>query len=106
MLSSLVTGLDQLGDVEVALSWPVDHPFVLTATAAAVLAASSRDAIVVPTWRGRGGHPTSFGAAHFPALRAAVSARDVIAAAGARVHRLAVDDAGVARDVDTLEDLA
>lgn len=105
MISSLVRGLDALGDVEAALSWPVDHAFVEEATADAVLAAAARERIVIPTWRGRGGHPTAFGADFFAALRRASTAREVVTAAGAAVVRLPVDDAGVLRDVDGVEDL-
>jgi CTP:molybdopterin cytidylyltransferase MocA len=105
MLSSLLVGLAAVGDgVDAALMWPVDHPFVSPATVAAVVAAATRDAAVVPTANGRGGHPTAFGRDLWPALAAAHTARDVLATV--LVVRLPVDDPGATRDVDRAEDLA
>jgi molybdenum cofactor cytidylyltransferase len=102
MISSIVAGLDALAGAgaDAALVWPVDCPYVRAPTVAAVVAAAARDRIVVPTFAGRGGHPTAFGAALWGELRDAASARDVVAADAARVVRLAVADEGVVRDVD------
>jgi molybdenum cofactor cytidylyltransferase len=105
MVSSIACGLAALGDADAALVWPVDTPEVAPATVAAVVAAGAREAIVIPTYRGRGGHPTLFGAELWPALATAGSAREVIAAAPQRVVRLPVDDPGVRRDVDVAWDL-
>jgi molybdenum cofactor cytidylyltransferase len=102
MLSSLLAGLDVLGSADVALVWPVDHPRVRVATARLVLERAGRDRVVVPTFHGRGGHPSAFGAELFPALRAAATARE---ASAGRAERVEVDDEGVVRDVDTVEDL-
>ena len=111
MASSFACGLEALpADVDVALSWPVDHPCVAEASIAAVVAAAAADRIVVPTYAGRGGHPTAFGAGTFAACRAAADAegglRTVVHADGARVVRLALPDAGLVVDVDTLDDWA
>lgn len=108
MASSIACGLAALDAraVDAALVWPVDTPRVAAATVAAVVAAGGRGRIVIPVHGGRGGHPTLFGVEVWPALAAAGSARDVIAAEPARVVRLPVADAGVARDVDAPGDLA
>jgi molybdenum cofactor cytidylyltransferase len=112
MASSLAAGLDCLDphEVDVMLAWPVDHPLVDSATVTAILRASHRDLIVVPTDpAGHGGHPTAFGASVWPELREAVAradgARGVVRAAPARVVRVAASAPGVFFDVDTPEDL-
>lgn len=110
-LSSIVAGLAALGDaVDAALVWPVDVARVSPGAVAAVVAAGGRERIVIPTHGGRGGHPTLFGAALWPALVAAIDAdggaRAVIHAHPQRVVRVAVDDAGVLHDVDVPGDLA
>jgi molybdenum cofactor cytidylyltransferase len=105
MIGSLCAGIAAAGAVDVVLAWPVDHARVAAATVAAVLAAAGPDRIVVPCHRGRGGHPTAFGAAQLAELAAAASARAVVAADPTRVVRLDVDDDGVVRDVDRPEDL-
>ncbi len=60
-------------------------------------------AIVAPKFEGRRGHPVIFGAAHIAALAALPSERwprDVVRNAGGAVREVAVDDAGVATDID------
>ncbi|MFD1644576.1 nucleotidyltransferase family protein [Haloarchaeobius litoreus] len=89
-----------------------DMPCVAPGTVDALVAAyRSRDPgtdadIVVPTYDGRRGNPVLFGAAHFAALQ------DVSGDTGGRalfdvhpVERVAVDDPGIHRDVDTEADL-
>ena len=97
---------------EVALLWPVDHPHVVAATIAqllAALAAAPAAVAAIPTRDGRGGHPPAIRRALWPALATCGGepdgARGVLAAAGAAVVRIEVDDAGVIRDVDLPEDL-
>jgi nicotine blue oxidoreductase len=99
--------------VGAALIWPVDHPGVRAPTIAALLAAATPSTFVVPDFGGRGGHPTLVGADHFDACTAA--ARDLAGdglrqvlrqRAAASVTRLATDDPGVVRDVDSSADYA
>ena len=72
----------------------------------AIVAAAGPDRIVVPTYAGRGGHPTAFGRAVWPELAAAATARDVVRADPGRVVRLAVDDdEGVVMDFDLPSDM-
>ena len=85
---------------------PADMPW-LAAASVEVIAKAPRDRlIVVPTWHGQDGHPVRFDRSLLPELMALGGER------GARPlllrHpplRIAVDDAGVVRDVDTPEDL-
>ena len=113
MSSSLAVALDHLdpGGVDVALAWPVDHARVHASTVVAILGASGRDQIVVPTSSlGRGGHPTAFGAFLWPELRDVAAlpdgARAVVRADSARVVRVGVSDPGAFCDIDTPDDLA
>jgi molybdenum cofactor cytidylyltransferase len=112
MSSSLAVALDHLDPraVDVVLAWPVDHAKVNASTVAAILRASGRDLMVVPTSSGgRGGHPTAFGASLWPELRNAASlpdgARAVLRADPARVVRVEVLDPGAFFDIDTPDDL-
>jgi CTP:molybdopterin cytidylyltransferase MocA len=112
MATSLAVALDRLDPdtVDVALAWPVDHPLVGAATVAAILRASGRDLIVVPTSAsGRGGHPTAFGASLWPELRNAATlpdgARAVVRADPARVVRVTASEPGAFFDIDTPDDL-
>lgn len=112
MISSIVVGLDALDAraVDVALIWPVDHPGVPVFVVTTVLGAAGRAGIVVPCFKGRGGHPTAFGADLWPALRNAVDrpagARAVLAENAARIARLEVPSPAVVHDVDVPADRA
>jgi len=112
MTSSLAAALDYLDPqaVDVALAWPVDHALVRPGTVVAILRASGRNLIVVPTGSdGRGGHPTAFGASLWPELRNATAlpdgARAVVRADHTRVVRVAASDPGALFDIDTPDDL-
>ena len=91
---------------ERVLVWPVDHPLARAETIAILLA--TRGEWIVPTFKGRGGHPIVLGPAGIAAVRAAAPdapLRDVLRDAGIAVTRVAVDDAGVVANLDTPEDL-
>lgn len=92
-----------------ALLWPVDHARVTRATVDALVERAAAGRIAVPTFDGRGGHPTLFGRDIWPELARCTStgdgARAVVRADRARVDRVAVADTGVIRDVDVPEDL-
>lgn len=93
---------------QAALLWPCDHPAVNKATVQRLLddansfAASPSIDAVIPTVNDRGGHPALILRRLFPELArcatAPEGARSVLRAA--RVHRLAVADAGCVVDVD------
>jgi CTP:molybdopterin cytidylyltransferase MocA len=114
MSSSVAIGFghaaERFASAVAGLLWPVDHARVEQATVADLVRGASGDAILVPTWRGRGGHPTAFGIDHWAALagcdRLARGARSVLDAAAAHLRRVPVADPGVVADVDHPADLA
>ncbi len=86
---------------------PADLPLVRSETLLAVAHAMQSHSVVVPVCQGQRGHPVGFGAVCGPDLRNLRGNRggaQVITAWGAM--ELIVDDAGVCRDIDTVQDLA
>jgi CTP:molybdopterin cytidylyltransferase MocA len=110
MASSVALGFAAIAQTEVdaAWLWPVDHPLVEIETLQQLAGALDGHTVARPRFAGRGGHPPLVGRALFAALAACTDApggaRDVLARAD--VVAVAVDDAGVVRDVDTPADLA
>lgn len=87
---------------------PALKPSTLAQLRAALEAAAARgeQAIALPTYDGRRGHPVCFHAAFRPALMALkgdVGARAVLEAHPDRVVLVPVDDPGILQDVDTPE---
>jgi molybdenum cofactor cytidylyltransferase len=93
-------------DVLVALG---DMPAVTTHTIARIVAAlDAGAAIAVPCHQGRRGHPVGFAARFVPQLRDLTQdrgARSLLHSNAEAVLEIAVDDAGVMTDVDTITDL-
>ena len=95
--------------VEGALVLPVDHPLVEVDTVAAVIQAFTRmrPPIARAVHAGVAGHPTLFASDLFEELlhgELAEGARTLIAAHGAEVLDVPVEDPGVTADIDTPED--
>jgi molybdenum cofactor cytidylyltransferase len=109
---SLQAGLDACGEPELAVVWPVDHPFAEAMSLRTVLATSESDVMalwVLPTFAGRGGHPIVLKAGTFVAVRALppdAPLRSLHATFGPQVRRVPVDDPGVVANVDTPEQYA
>lgn len=83
-----------------------DMPWIRAETYRAVVQASARHAIVVPTYKGRGGHPVAFNRtlwAEIGALTGDAGARSVLHRH--TVFELPTDDVGILRDVDVPADL-
>ena len=84
-----------------------DMPFIAASTIAQITQALSAGAdIVQPYFEGQPGHPVGFTQRHFNALMGLsgdVGARELLRQFP--VHRIAVDDAGIVRDIDFLTDL-
>lgn len=84
-----------------------DMPYVRTGTISALVEALHHGAdIVAPVFQGKRGNPVGFGALHLPQLLALdgdQGARNILAKNP--VTAVAVDDAGILRDIDTPEDL-
>ncbi len=106
-IDSLRAGLRALPpETRAAVVLPVDHPLVEAATVQELIGAFNRRgaAIVLPTHRGRRGHPVLFGAELFGELLdadLAEGARSVIRGHAADVEEVQVADGGVLVDVDT-----
>jgi molybdenum cofactor cytidylyltransferase len=84
---------------------PVDHPIISAALIARLIEEfdSSGKAIVLPTYRGRRGHPLIFRASLFPELLAAsteVGARQVVWAHADEVVEVATDEEGVILNIN------
>jgi molybdenum cofactor cytidylyltransferase len=108
MGASLACGVAALGAADACIVALADMPWIAPATIMGVAAALREGAgIVAPVYRGRRGHPVGFSRRHFAelsALHGDEGARSLLA----RAHDIALvdcDDEGVARDVDTRDDL-
>jgi molybdenum cofactor cytidylyltransferase len=86
-----------------------DMPWLSSSTVTRVATALRRGAVLAaPTHRGARGHPVAIGARYFAELQTLSGdegARGLLAAHGAELELIAVDDPGVLRDVDTQSDL-
>lgn len=111
MGASLAFGVSRLpGTGAGCLVGLADKPFVRHESVAAVRDAfrGREEAIVVPTYGGRRGHPVAFGRWHLPALAVIdgdAGGRQLIRERPDAVEELALDDPGVVRDVDRPGDL-
>jgi CTP:molybdopterin cytidylyltransferase MocA len=109
--SSLRRGIQALGKTnEAVLMCLIDQPHITSATYRTLLEAHRKNpqAIIIPTFRERGGHPVVLPAALFPSILAApqtATLRDILREHSEMVLRLRVDEAGILDDIDTPEDL-
>jgi CTP:molybdopterin cytidylyltransferase MocA len=101
-LSSICVGLRSLEGVDIdgIVLCPVDHPLVsaLLVNELVELFYSGKKAIVLPTYKGRRGHPVIFSKALFSELLAApadMGARAVVWAHAADVLEVSTDEEGV-----------
>jgi CTP:molybdopterin cytidylyltransferase MocA len=107
-LSSIHCGLDALlpGEVDALFIAPVDTPRVRVETLVRMMESLPGRPLVVPTCRGRRGHPALFAASLFPALRGAPldqGARAVVRATPDSLE-METDDSAVLEDFDCPED--
>jgi len=106
MLSSVQVGLAELSEDEPVLVALIDHPGVHPETVRrlrdALDAAGSEDALVVPRFAGRRGHPIALGTDAWRGVRDDTSARTLRDAlrSAAQPIELDVDDAAVLEDRD------
>lgn len=83
-----------------------DMPCIQSATIIALMRHATPDTIVVPTYKGRRGHPVVFGWTFIPelaTLQGDTGARALLLRYGA--IEIECDDAGVLQDIDTPDDL-
>lgn len=102
--ASLACGVAASADADGWIVALADMPGVATGTVRRLAAALAEGAsVVVPCHDGRRGHPVGFGRVHRDALLALDGdrgGRDIVAAAGASLCLLPVDDPGVLWDID------
>lgn len=107
-LSSLIAALDSLppGLVEAAVICLVDHPCVSSGLIRTLIAEfrESRKPIVMPSYRGRRGHPVLFSATLFGELRAAplsIGARHVVYQHASDILEVATEEEGVVLNINS-----
>lgn len=108
-ITSLQCALAWCGSGQPVMVALVDHPGFSARLCRDMLEAFDREgpAGLVPTYRGRAGHPVLFGLEMVDALRhlsVDLTARDVIERFGDRVLYFAVNEESVLRDIDTEDD--
>jgi molybdenum cofactor cytidylyltransferase len=111
MLSSVRLGVRALMECQGILILPVDHPLVTEQTVAALMNAGRReiDAVIKPTHSGNPGHPIFIPMSLYPFILASGSQdtlRNIISSSGITVRCLEVTDAGILRNINTLEDFS
>jgi molybdenum cofactor cytidylyltransferase len=111
MLTSILAGIEAVekSGAEAALVLPVDHPDLSVETVDLLIDRyrETRAPILLPTHRGRRGHPVLFSRAVFDEIRRApraVGARQVVWDHQNDLLEVEVPDPGIGRDVDTPED--
>jgi CTP:molybdopterin cytidylyltransferase MocA len=108
MLSSVQAGVQALPPTaRAALIWPVDVPYVEAQTVRAILDAQPGK-LVVPTLKGKGGHPIRVPRSRFgelASLDSELGLKALVDAKPAEVERLAVADKYILVDIDTPDDL-
>ncbi len=94
---------DRVSGVLVCLS---DHPLIAPETFRTVIQAHHRepDRIIIPCHGGRRGHPALFPRTILDEVLSGGTLRDIIGKDERRVQQVEVNDEGVLRDMDTVED--
>lgn len=109
-LSSLRAGINNLSSSsEGVLFTLVDHPLVKVSTYVELAERwkEKKENIVIPSYRGRKGHPTIFPRRLYRNILEGeyqLGARNIIKNEGSSVLFVQVDDPGVVQDIDTIED--
>ncbi len=106
MAASVRLGLQAMRpDAAGALICLVDHPLVQAQTLEEVLAAAaSGERIIIPTFRGRRGHPTFFPQTVLTDIFRGYNLREIIGRHPESITLVPVADEGVVLDMDTPED--
>jgi molybdenum cofactor cytidylyltransferase len=107
MAASVKAGMACISDAATGvLICLCDHPLVRPETIGSMVSAHSRkpDAIIIPRYLGRKGHPTLFPRFVLEDLEKLATLRDVIGQHVTKLSLLDVDDEGVILDMDTPED--
>lgn len=112
MAHSLSNSIHTVSDLDAIIVFLADMPYIQPDTINKLLAAldahEGKAPIVVPTLNGTPGHPVIFDQAYFEELQALKGdrgARSVVDAHQENLVLVDVDDPGVLKDIDTLNDL-
>ncbi|MDK9698944.1 MAG: nucleotidyltransferase family protein [bacterium] len=110
MVSSVICGLQALPPCEAFFFTPVDHPFVQAKTISTMMSEFERTGtgIVKPTYRNQTGHPILLPYRAQTLLMEcdlAMPLNEVILSSSIPVWRIEVDDPGIVKNVNTLDDL-
>lgn len=104
-LTSLLAGLRLVPRGAACLLYPVDYPLLtpglVRQLARAFQARERREAVVVPLFRGRSGHPVILSATLRRELARARTAREVVEGQPDRVRRVRVRTSAIGRDFGT-----
>jgi molybdenum cofactor cytidylyltransferase len=106
--ASIAAAARLMADNDALLICLADMPFIEPNSYRAIAAAAQQPYIAVPVHDGRRGHPVGFAARYMADLRGLdgeQGARDLLARHSEWVREIALDDAGVHRDIDTVADL-
>jgi molybdenum cofactor cytidylyltransferase len=108
MLSSLQCGLAAIGpEAQAAVFTPVDVPAITGSTVGRVVTEWSGEAIRIPRFKGRRGHPVLVSQgliAEFLAMPSTARTNEVIRRHEGEIAYVDVDDPGILTDVDTPAD--
>ncbi|HTG81778.1 MAG TPA: nucleotidyltransferase family protein [Geobacteraceae bacterium] len=107
MAGSVLVGLQRVGHkTSGILVCLADHPLIEARTCRLLMEEHRRrpDAILIPTYQGRKGHPTLFPRTIIAELAFLPTLRDVIGRHANRVRFLEVDDPAIVEDMDTPAD--
>jgi molybdenum cofactor cytidylyltransferase len=108
MLLSIRMGIGELApDLEAFYVWPADHPGVLPETLVTLAKETGRGRVVLPTHRGRRGHPALVGYGLIEAIARippGEGLRHLWHVDPKLVREVAVEDPGVLLDLNTPED--
>jgi molybdenum cofactor cytidylyltransferase len=106
--ASIAAAARLIADNQALLMCLADMPFIQPNSYRAIADAVQKQYIAVPTHNGQRGHPVGFAARYLPDLRrldGEQGARDLLMRHSESVREIALDDAGVHRDIDTVADL-
>jgi CTP:molybdopterin cytidylyltransferase MocA len=108
MLLSIRMGIGELApDLEAFYVWPADHPAVLPETLVTLAKEGGGDRVVLPTHRGRRGHPALVGSGLIAAIAripAGEGLRHLWHADPEILREVPVEDPGVLLDLNTPEE--
>ena len=117
MLSSVYYGLQSLPNYDGYLIFPVDHPFVETKTVQLLIDIfsgngkcfdSASRTVIIPSYNEAGGHPIIVSSHIFTDLSPVLlhlRFKDFLLQFNYQRHKIAVEDSGILRNVNNLQDL-